>query len=133
MHPRAVSCLREVETSEICDYKQWWKDYNKKIPVEIESEHKSRKEWMFLFFSISAQFHFIFEKDKKGYVTVYTTINGLNVHTFWMALQLHQMIQPAQKKACPAGKVPIKSSKMSGFVRLKDFVPEEKTELHNDI
>ncbi|KAJ4447419.1 hypothetical protein ANN_09426 [Periplaneta americana] len=122
--------VKEVEASDICDYKQWWKDYYKKIPVSIECEHKSRKERVF--FSTSVQFHFIFEKDQKGYVTGYTTINGLNVHTFQIALQQHRVIQPAQKKAYPAGKVPIKSSKMSDFVKLKDFVPEEKTELYND-
>ncbi|KAJ4437016.1 hypothetical protein ANN_17148 [Periplaneta americana] len=68
-----------------------------------------------------------------GYVTDYTTINGLNIHTFQMAPQRHQVIQSAQRKAYLAKKVSIKSSKMSDFLRFKDFVPEEKAELYNDI
>uniref|UniRef100_A0A8D8YWD2 Uncharacterized protein n=1 Tax=Cacopsylla melanoneura TaxID=428564 RepID=A0A8D8YWD2_9HEMI len=118
--------VKEIQPSDVYDFKNWWSKYYKKHTVSNESANKPRSEKTI--FAISTLYHFVYDSQIRGYITAYEQINGLVHHTFQMAvvnLGVNPIIMP-QNIAYPKGKVPIKQAKLADVKYCLKWVPEEE-------
>lgn len=74
--------VKEIEANDNLHINQWWGTYYKNNAVSEDTAAKPRNER--IQFGISALYHFVYDSNKKGYITAYQFINGFNKQTFFM-------------------------------------------------
>ena len=111
--------VKEVQASEISDFKGWWKAFYKNTPVSQETKKKPKDEKVK--FDISSLYHFVFESKLKGYIKAYTTINGLNCQTFFMS-STKGPVTPPSNPAYSGGKVGIELGKITDIGKVIRYV-----------
>ncbi|KAG8328996.1 hypothetical protein J6590_097322 [Homalodisca vitripennis] len=70
--------------------------------------------------------------DLKGYITVYSTIDGLDKQIFFMSAQSGTPSAP-NRLAYPGGKIPLKEAKANDIKKALQYVPVEHLEFYNEI
>ncbi|KAG8298792.1 hypothetical protein J6590_007379 [Homalodisca vitripennis] len=70
--------------------------------------------------------------DLKGYITAYSTINGIDKQTFFMSAQSGTP-SASTRLAYPGGKIPLKEAKANDIKKALQYVPVEHLEFYNEI
>ncbi|KAG8317946.1 hypothetical protein J6590_013081 [Homalodisca vitripennis] len=108
--------VKKVNCDEILDFKNWWGKHYKLRTVSDETKNLKRETRVRL----------------KGYITAYSTINGLDKQTFFMSAQSGTP-SAATRLAYPGGKLPLKEAKANDIKKALQYVPVEHLELYNEI
>ncbi|KAG8293653.1 hypothetical protein J6590_013802 [Homalodisca vitripennis] len=122
--------VKKVNCDEILDFKNWWGKHYKLRTVSDETKNLKRKSRVC--FGISKLYHFVYRSDLKGYITAYSTINGLDKQTFFMSAQSGTPSAPT-RLAYPGGKIPLKEAKANDIKKALQYVPVEHLEFYNEI
>ena len=115
--------VKEVETSDVLDFKKWWGKFYKKTCVSEETKSFPRKDKVN--FQISTYSCFKYTSQQKGTIQAYPFIDGLMSHTFKLSQPGTACPTFPTNMAYPLGKVPIKANKMEHIRKCTAFVAEE--------
>ncbi|KAG8255047.1 hypothetical protein J6590_101883 [Homalodisca vitripennis] len=108
--------VKKVNCDEILDFKNWWGRHYKLRTVSDETKNLKRESRVRL----------------KGYITAYSTINGLDKQTFFMSAQSGTPSAPT-RLAYPGGKIPLKEAKANYIKKALQYVSVEHLEFYNEI
>lgn len=126
--------VKEVQTNEILDFKQWWPKYYKKTCLSTESEKKNVPRAQKTSFGISILNHYAYSSETPGYVVASEYINSIfGVSHFRLALpkqKSHLNMEWPTVPAYPDGMVPILESKINHLQCLNQWVPEDKQDFY---
>ncbi|KAG8293471.1 hypothetical protein J6590_016430, partial [Homalodisca vitripennis] len=122
--------VTKVNCDEILDFKNWWGKHYKLRTVSDETKNLKRESRVC--FGISKRYHFVHRSDLKGYITAYSTINGLDKQTFFMSAQSGTPSAPT-RLAYPGGIIPLKEAKANDIKKALQYVPVEHLEFYNEI
>ncbi|KAG8333501.1 hypothetical protein J6590_000651 [Homalodisca vitripennis] len=115
--------VKKVNCDEILDLKNWWGKHYKLRTVSDETKNLKRESRVC--FGISKLYHFVYRSDLKGYITAYSTINGLDKQTFFMSAQSGTPSAPT-RLAYQGGKIPLKEAKANDIKKALQYVPLEQ-------
>lgn len=125
--------VKEVTTSDIVNFKDWWPKFYKKNCISEDTISKSVPRQSKVAFNISSYSQFIFDKENKGCVVVSQFIDGAFAHTFKLQQPGKNMPALPSVSAYPLGKVPIKSSKMEHIKKCAGFVEKNYQDFYAEI
>lgn len=117
--------VKEVDNSEILNFKKWWQAYYKKTCVSEETRGKRVRKEDKVFFGISSIMHFTYVNTVKGSILARPNIDGLVVHTFKLSHSADQVIVFPSVVAYESGKISIKQQKLDDVRALLPYIPQD--------
>lgn len=124
--------VKEVQTSDIINIKDWWSTYYKKQVVSEETMSRSVPRAEKIIFGISTMAHFSYSSALPGCIITRNFIDSMVKHTFKVKHAGDQIPQVPTARAYDQN-VPIKKEKIIDIKKLLQYVPEEHMMFFNDI
>lgn len=125
--------VKELQTSDVLDFQEWWPNFYKKNPISLETMGKKAAKDKKVHFSISGYSHCTYRSSLPGVVLGRPYIDAIVRHTFNFKNTGRLQLKLAEKKAYPAGKVPLKKAKLDDIMKLQAYIPQEFEEFYGEI
>lgn len=125
--------VKEVQTEEILNFKDWWPRLYKKSCISEETRSRAVPKNEKFQFGISSLMHFSYDNNLPGTVLASHFIDSLIKHTFRLAHDSNDIPALPTSLAYPEGKVPIKKTKIQDISKLKPYIPQEYDEFYSEI
>lgn len=124
--------VKEVESSDILNFKALWPTYYKKSCISQETNKKSVPKANKIHFEISSYRQMTFNKNKQGIIYASKMIDSIVSHSFKMCKDANAKptLPPA---AAYQSNIPIKTAKLNDVRHLLPYIPQEHLEFYKSI